>query len=144
MWASVWNDLTASSKSVSVFEDAVNQHHAPHLPVSLYIPKIMIVTKWTWQLSQRSRDKKHQPELATLDHTSTVKASNFRPHENFGLFLASSVASVDESCTRNEQNRTCRSKVFQQVLSSLFFCRTCFSDSKSFWKEVQSFHEVRS
>jgi hypothetical protein len=32
----------------------------------------------------------------------TVKALNFGPHGNFELFLASSVASVDESCTKNE------------------------------------------
>jgi hypothetical protein len=31
---------------------------------------------------------------------NTVKAYNFGPHGNFGLFLASSVASVDESCTK--------------------------------------------
>jgi hypothetical protein len=31
---------------------------------------------------------------------NTVKASNFGPHENFRLFLASPVASVDESCTK--------------------------------------------
>ncbi len=31
---------------------------------------------------------------------STVKAPNFGSHGNFGLFLASSVASVDESCTK--------------------------------------------
>jgi hypothetical protein len=31
---------------------------------------------------------------------STVKASNFGPHGNFGRFLASSVASVDKSCTK--------------------------------------------
>jgi hypothetical protein len=34
----------------------------------------------------------------------TVKGSNFGPHGNFGFFLASSVASVYESCTK--LNRT--------------------------------------
>jgi hypothetical protein len=40
-----------------------------------------------------------------FEHYFTVKASNFGPHGNFGLLLASSVASVDESCTKNEKNR---------------------------------------
>ncbi len=62
----------------------------------------------------------------------TVKASNFGPQGNFGLFLASSVASVDESCTKNEHNRICRSKVFLQLLFSSFFYRTRFNDSKPF------------
>jgi hypothetical protein len=35
----------------------------------------------------------------------TVKASNFAPHGNFGFFLASSIASVDESCPK-KMNRT--------------------------------------
>jgi hypothetical protein len=37
-------------------------------------------------------------------HPGAVKASNFGPDGNFGLFLVSSVASVDEACTKNEQN----------------------------------------
>jgi hypothetical protein len=64
----------------------------------------------------------------------TVKAPNFGPHGNFGLFLASSVASVDESCTKNEQNRICRSIVFLQLLFTSFFCWTRFNDSKLFRK----------
>ncbi len=52
----------------------------------------------------------------------------------FGLFLARSVASVDESCTKNEQNRIYRSKSFLELLFSSFFCRTRFDDSKPFWK----------
>jgi hypothetical protein len=62
----------------------------------------------------------------------TVKASNFGPHGNFGLFLASSVASVDKSCAKNEQNRIRRSKGFLQHLFSSFFCKTRFNDSKPF------------
>ncbi len=63
---------------------------------------------------------------------ATVKASNFGPHENFGLFLASSVASLDESCTKNEQNQICRSEVYLQLLFASFFCRTRFNDSNPF------------
>jgi hypothetical protein len=72
-------------------------------------------------------------------YNDTVKGSNFGPHGNFGFFLASSVASVDESCTKNEQNRICRSKVFPQLLFSSFFCRTRFNDSKPFWKRREKF-----
>ncbi len=69
-----------------------------------------------------------------------VKAANFGPHGNFGLFLASSVASVDESCTKKtEQNQICRSKVFLQLLFSSFFCRTRFNDSKPFWNRGPKF-----
>jgi hypothetical protein len=79
---------------------------------------------------------KFQPvELTKFEEVEqiyTVKASNFGPHGNFGLFLASSVASMDELCTQNEQNRICRSKVFPQLLFSSFFCRTRFNDSKPF------------
>jgi hypothetical protein len=70
---------------------------------------------------------------------STVKAPNFGPHGNVGLFLASSVASADESRTKNEQNRTCRPNVFLQLLFSSFFCRTRFSESKPFWKRGPKF-----
>jgi hypothetical protein len=63
---------------------------------------------------------------------NTVKASTFGPHGNFGLLLASSVASVVESCTKNEQNQICKSNVFLQLLFSSFFCRTRFNDSKPF------------
>jgi hypothetical protein len=38
--------------------------------------------------------------LFGLNLKITVRAANFGPHGNFGLFLASSVASVDESCTK--------------------------------------------
>jgi hypothetical protein len=48
---------------------------------------------------------------------NTVKASNFGPHGNVGLFLASSVASVEESCTKNEQNRIFTSKLFYNFYS---------------------------
>jgi hypothetical protein len=50
------------------------------------------------------------------------------------LFFANSTASVDESCTKNEQNQTCKSNIFLQLWFSSFFCRTRFSDSKPFWK----------
>jgi hypothetical protein len=79
------------------------------------------------------------PHLAVADENITVrtvfphftaKASNFGPHGNFGLFLGSSVASMDESCTKNEQNRIGRSKVFVYLLYSLFFGRTRFNDTK--------------
>jgi hypothetical protein len=53
---------------------------------------------------------------------------------NFGLFLASSVASVDESCTKNEKKQISRFKVFLQLLFSSSFCRTRFNDIKPFWK----------
>jgi hypothetical protein len=44
--------------------------------------------------------RKPRTKLAYLKLKYTVKASNFGPHGNFGLFLASLVASVDESCTK--------------------------------------------
>ncbi len=72
--------------------------------------------------------------LSSAPLLDTVKASNFGPHGNFGLFLTSFVASVDESCTKNERNRICRSEVFLQLLFSSLFCRTRFNDGKPFWK----------
>jgi hypothetical protein len=42
----------------------------------------------------------------------TVKASNFAPHQNFGPILARSVASLGQLCTKNEQNKAFKSKVF--------------------------------
>jgi hypothetical protein len=72
-------------------------------------------------------------------HNSNVKASNFGPHGNFGHFLASSVASVDESCTKNEQSWICRSKVFLQLFFSSFVCRTRFHITKHFWKRGPKF-----
>jgi hypothetical protein len=44
--------------------------------------------------------------------TDTVKASNFRHHGNLEPVLASSVASLDEICIENEQNRVCKSERF--------------------------------
>jgi hypothetical protein len=86
----------------------------------------------------------HWSIIATLKQRSkltniTVKVSNFGPHGNFGVFLASSVASMDELCTQNEQNRICRSKVFPQLLFSSFFCRTRFNDSKPIQKRGPKF-----
>ncbi len=46
---------------------------------------------------------------------------------------------MDESCTKNEQNRICRSNVFLQLLFSSFFCRRRFNDSKPFWKRGLTF-----
>jgi hypothetical protein len=51
----------------------------------------------------------------------TVNASNFGSRGNFGLFLPSSVISVNESCAKNEQNRICRSNGFLLLLISSFF-----------------------
>jgi hypothetical protein len=73
-----------------------------------------------------------------LSLVSTVKASNFGPHGNIGLFLASSVASVDESCANIEPNRICRSEGFLQLLFSSFFCRTLPMIASPSEKEVQS------
>ncbi len=75
----------------------------------------------------------------------TVKASNFGPDAIFGHFLASSVASLDEICTTNEQSCICKSSIFLTLPFSSFFCRTRFDDSKPFLeKRVQSLHEVQS
>jgi hypothetical protein len=75
----------------------------------------------------------------------TVKASNFGPHRNFGLFLASSIASLDESCNKNEHNRICRSELFSTTFVLFIFSvgRISMTASPS-EKEVQSFHEVQS
>jgi hypothetical protein len=79
----------------------------------------------TWIAQWRRPDAAHD----------TLEASNFGPHRNFGLFLAfSAVLSLDESCTKKEQNRISRSRVFVKHLFSSFFCRTRFYDSKFFWK----------
>jgi hypothetical protein len=61
---------------------------------------------------------------------NTVEASNFGPHGNFGLLLARSVASLGESCTKNEQNRVWESYVFLQLSFSSFFWRMRFDDFK--------------
>jgi hypothetical protein len=55
---------------------------------------------------------------------NTVKASNFGPHGNVGPFFASSVASLDELCTKNEQNPICKSEAFLQLSVSTFFVRS--------------------
>ncbi len=80
----------------------------------------------------RGRSRLHQAK-------GTVKASNLGPQGNLGIFLASSVAFVDESCTKNEQNRICRSKGFLKLSFSSFFCRTRFNDSKPFWERGPKF-----
>jgi hypothetical protein len=53
--------------------------------------------------------------------TITVKASNFGHHGNFGPTFEISAASLDESCTRNEQNQIFRSEVFLELLTSSYF-----------------------
>jgi hypothetical protein len=65
---------------------------------------------------------------------STVKASNFGPPQNFGPFLARSVAFLGALCTRNEHNRVFKSKVFLQLSFSSVFCRSRFDYIKSYWK----------
>ncbi len=55
------------------------------------------------------------------------------------LFFESSIASLVEPCTNNEQNQICRSNNFLQLIFSSFFCRTRFDDSKPFWKRGQKF-----
>jgi hypothetical protein len=63
------------------------------------------------------------------------------------FFFETSVASLDESFTKNERNRICRSKLFPQLSFSSFFCfsvgRVSMIASASV-KKVQSFHEVQS
>jgi hypothetical protein len=75
---------------------------------------------------------------------ATIKASNFIPYGNFGTIPATIVASLGESsimysCAKDEQNQVCKSKVFLQLLFSLFFCRTRFVDSKPSEKKSQKF-----
>jgi hypothetical protein len=75
----------------------------------------------------------------------TVKASNFGPHGNFGLFLAGSVASVGESCTK-KKNKTefVDLKYFYNFYSLHFSVGRVSMIANSSEKEVQSFHEVQS
>ncbi len=101
-------------------------------------------SKWftPWALKTRKFSSKVSPLgpfCGPFFAFDTVKASNFGPHGNFAIFLASSVTSVDESCAKNEQNWICRSKVFLQILFSSFFCRTFFNDSKLFWRRGPKF-----
>ncbi len=56
----------------------------------------------------------------------TIEASNFGPHGNFGPYLASSVASLDESRAKIEKNRVCKSKLFLQISLSSFFLKGAF------------------
>jgi hypothetical protein len=60
-----------------------------------------------------------------------MKAFIFEPHGNFGPFLASSVASLDELCAKNEQSLILKSSVVPQVSFSSF-CKKRFDDSKPF------------
>jgi hypothetical protein len=65
-----------------------------------------------------------------------IRLSAFERHGNLGPFIASSVASLDVFCAKNEQNEICKSKVFH------FFCRTHFDDSKLFSKEKKKQSKV--
>jgi hypothetical protein len=51
----------------------------------------------------------------------TVKASNFKPHGNYGTVLARSVGSSDEYCTKHEQNKAFESEVSQQLSIPSYF-----------------------
>jgi hypothetical protein len=88
-----------------------------------------------------------------LEIQNTLKPSNFAPHGNFGPIFAKSVLSLDEFCTnkkrlhiesfsttlylfpfsvkRNRRTRFVALKFFYNFYS-LYFCRTCFNDSKPF------------
>ncbi len=102
---------------------------------------------YCWKASQglklwrnsRTPENDHLHVYSLWVTVNTVRASNFGPHGNFGPFLGGSVASLDESWTKNEQNRMCRSKVFLQLLFSSFFCRMRFNDSKPFSKRGPKF-----
>jgi hypothetical protein len=65
--------------------------------------------------------------------------------ETLELFFASSVASLDESCTKNEQNCICRSKVILYIFFPLHFSvgRVTMIASPS-EKEVLNLNEVQS
>ncbi len=93
----------------------------------------LINSKLLYNLKKKKRRTRHTLEMwrrkkayymPTWVPLDTVKASNFGPQGNFGLFLTSSVAPLDESCTKNEQNRICRPEVLLQLLFSSFFCKT--------------------
>jgi hypothetical protein len=71
--------------------------------------------------------------------TSTTKASNFRPHGNFVLFFASSVASLNESRTKNELNQFLTFEVFLQILFSSFSVGRVSMIASQSGKEVQRF-----
>jgi hypothetical protein len=72
----------------------------------------------------------------------TVQASNFGSHGNWTIF-ASSVVSLHESCTKNEQNRICRCQVFLKLNSHHSSVRRVLMLTSPSEKEVQSFHEVQ-
>jgi hypothetical protein len=75
---------------------------------------------------------------------TTVKVSNFGPHGNFGLFLASSVASVDVSCTKKNRTEFVDLKFFYNFYSLHFSVGRVSMIASPSEKEVQSFHEVQS
>jgi hypothetical protein len=60
-------------------------------------------------------------------------------------FFPSSVASLDESCIKNEQNHICRSKVvmFHKFHSLQISVRPVSMIASPSEEEVQSFHEVQ-
>ncbi len=73
---------------------------------------------------------------------STVKASNFEPHERFGPCLARYVVSL--SFTKNEQNGVSKCKVFLQLSFSSFASRTRLMIPSPIGEKKFSLHEVQS
>jgi hypothetical protein len=81
----------------------------PAMLVAIFLQILYRNSYWIRHLTAKGEDKNWFGNLPlysvftpnstyTTIHYGTVKASNFGPHGNFGLFLASSVASVHESC----------------------------------------------
>jgi hypothetical protein len=159
---SSWRVGENQKKSLEIIYRGMRQPWSHWIGLPLYIPNIPIVTKiamtFVWEsnefysLNSTQSDPWTPPCLPPLprdtwprhDSVCSVKASNFRPHGHFGPFFCKFLVSLDESCTKNEQNRICGSKVFLRLLIFSFFCRTRFDYSNPFWKSVQSFHEVHS
>jgi hypothetical protein len=117
-----------------------------NLSVDCVFEEVILILCWSFGVLGFKRKsllaRKRWPFRKHFKHKFTeklVKAPNFGPHGNFELFLAMSVASEDESCTENEQNRSCRSNVFLQLLFSSFFRRTRFGDSKLFYNRGPKF-----
>jgi hypothetical protein len=79
------------------------------------------------------------------DFKTTVKASNFGLHGNFGLFLASSVASVLWMNHVRKMNRTelVDLTFFYNFYSLHFSVKRVSVIASPSEKEVQSFHEVQ-
>jgi hypothetical protein len=80
------------------------------------------------------------PSLSQLleRERNTVKASNLEPHGNFGLFLASSVASVDESCSKMTRTEFVNLKFFYYLYPLHFSVERVSMIASPSEKEVQS------